>query len=706
MRSGLALLVLLAVACTESGLPQTTPGPAAVTTTAPVGLAVPVVRDPVSDEVIYFVLTDRFENGDRSNDLGGLDPDLGPVGHGFLPTDPGYYHGGDFEGLTSRLDYIAGMGVTTIWITPPFVNTPTLGDGTVGGSSAGYHGYWQVDFTRVDPHLGTNADLVTLVEAAHQRDMKVVLDAVTNHTSDVIGFDERTTPYRWKETYPYRDAAGTPFDPAHLTAAFPDLDPDVSFPYVPVFRTESDATVKAPAWLNDPTLYHNRGDFQERPEALTYGDFYGLDDLFTEHPKVVQGMIDIYSDAIRRFGIDGYRVDTVRHVDDAFWRSWVPAIEEAARGAGKEDFFIFGEVFGANPGYNSRYTTELPFPGLLDFGFNEAAERFVAGDSPSRVLTKHFLDDDLFIDTDSNASMLVKFVGNHDIGRLGYLLRLQHPRAGGDELVKRMQLAFDLVFLTRGVPVVYYGDEQGFVGDGGDRGSRQDMFPTEVPSYADDHLIGTDASVADSNFDTHHPLYRTSAGLAALRAAHPALASGAQVERYSNPKAGVYAFTRIDRSERVEYIVALNNAPDERTVTFDTFSPTTWFQGIWGTEERVRSLSSGALRLAVPGLSALVMRAERQAFPVRAPQLGVGKAGGVADPRVEFEVTPASSGFFEVTFAVSVDGGPLRVIGTDDNPPYSIHWLPPTFSRARVMATLDDLIGGRSVVEWELTAQS
>ncbi len=700
----LLLVLSLAASCVGPNSDTTGPPPVA-TTVSDVGLAVPAVRHPITDEVIYFVLTDRFENGDPTNDLGGRSPDLDPTEHGFLPSNPGYYHGGDLAGLTSRLDYLAGLGVTSIWITPPFVNTPTLGDGTVGGSSAGYHGYWQVDFTRIDPHLGTEADMVAFVDAAHERGMKVFFDAVTNHTSDVIGHDARTTPYRWKETYPYLDADGNPFDPSDLPpgTAFPALDAEVSFPYVPVFESEEDATVKAPAWLNDVTLYHNRGDHEDRPEAITYGDVHGLDDLFTEHPRVVEGMIGIYAGAIRGYGIDGFGVDTVPHVDDAFWEAWIPAIEAEAAEAGKDEFFVFGEVFGANPGYSSRFTTQLPFPGLLDFGFNDAVFRFVAADSPSRVVASHFDNDDLFTDADSNASMLVKFVGNHDIGRLGHALRLEHARASESELLARMRLAMGLLFLTRGVPVVYYGDEQGFVGDGGDRDARQDMFPTEVPSYADDHLIGTARTLSDSNFDTSHPLYVTISDLAALRAAHPALSRGAQVERYSNAKAGVYAASRIDRDERIEYVIAFNNTADERMVTFDTYTPNTWFYGILGTDERIRSLTEGALRLTVPGYSTLVLRADQPALPVRAPRLEIVTPGGVANPRVVFEVAPVTSGFFEVTFAVSVDGGPLTVIGTDDNPPYRVSWLPPgTFTSVGITATLDDLTGGRSMVEWEV----
>src|SRR3954468_4372752 len=124
------------------------------------------------DEVIYFVLPDRFENGDASNDRGGLSG--GRLQTGFDPTHKGFYHGGDLKGLTDRLDYIQGLGATAIWLGPIYKNKPV--QGPPGQESSGYHGYWITDFTRVDPHFGTAADMRAFVDAAHARGMKVYLD--------------------------------------------------------------------------------------------------------------------------------------------------------------------------------------------------------------------------------------------------------------------------------------------------------------------------------------------------------------------------------------------------------------------------------------------------------------------------------------------------------------------------------------------------
>src|SRR5690242_19713920 len=126
------------------------------------------------DEVIYFLLPDRFENGDPSNDRGGLSGDR--LRTGFDPASAGFYHGGDLKGVISRLDYIRALGATAVWLAPVFRNKPV--QGAAGEESAGYHGYWVTDFTHVDPHFGTERDMQALVEAAHARGMKVYLDII------------------------------------------------------------------------------------------------------------------------------------------------------------------------------------------------------------------------------------------------------------------------------------------------------------------------------------------------------------------------------------------------------------------------------------------------------------------------------------------------------------------------------------------------
>ena len=297
-------------------------------------------------------------------------------------------------------------------------------------------------------------------------------------------------------------------------------------------------------------------------------------------------------------------------------------------------------------------------------------------------------------------------------GRSGVSLR-DAMRGGADdaELLRRTALALELMFFNQGVPVVYYGDEQGITGDGGDYDARQHLFASRVASYNDDDLIGTEATTADDNFDEQHPLFRTIADLARLRAGHPALRVGSQVARWSESAAGVYAFSRIERSERIEYLVVLNNAEEERTVGPAVASPSTRFDAVYPAGGgSIESDPAGVVSVTVPRLGAAVYRAATP-LPVRssAPAVVITSPQMDAEvrfPRVRLEAETEALAYVEVTFAVSVDGGQFVVVGTDDAAPYRVFWdssQVPDGATVEVMATVDDLTGGRSVASGRFT---
>jgi len=651
------------------------------------------LRTDLTRERFYFVMADRFANGDPTNDTAGIPG--GRLESGFDPTATGFYHGGDLNGLLEQLDYIEGLGTTAIWLTPSFKNRPV--QGAAGQESAGYHGYWITDFTQIDPHLGTNDELETLVDAAHARGIKVFFDIITNHTADVLDYPLEAytpsgdkVPYRNKAEYPYRNFLGEPFDDRTYAAGgqgFPIIDPAVSFPYVPQFRSPSDATAKTPVWLNDPTMYHNRGTSEFAGENSEYGDFpsgaySALDDLWTERPEVVDGMVDIYQTWVRDAGVDGFRIDTVKHVNIEFWQQFGPALNVYAASLGNDDFFMFGEVFDADPRFMSRYTTEGELQATVDFGFQANGANFANG-NPTTELRDFFARDDYYTDTDSNAYSLPTFLGNHDMGRIGSFIRGRNQDATDAELLQRDELGHSLMYLTRGQPVVYYGDEQGFsaqVGEPngvGDQRAREDMFASQVPSYNDNDLIGTDSTTAVDNYNPDHPVYGHLAELSALRDAHPALADGAQIHRYSSAAAGVYAVSRIDAEEQVEYLVATNNAETAKTVVLPTFSDRMVFKGVWPARtQNVKSDNEGRVSVTVPALSAVVWKA---AAPLAktpetpAPFFRTPAAGAPVNDRAEIGVSVPGGGFNQVTFLWRPVGSQdWQPIGTDDNAPYRV----------------------------------
>ena len=663
------------------------------------------LRAAVTDQNFYFVMADRFQNGTAANDHGDLDPGKVEGLSGFDPTGKGWYHGGDLQGLRNKLDYIRSLGTTAIWLTPSFKNKAVQDNN--GFPSAGYHGYWITDFTQIDPHLGTNDDLSLLIRDAHRLGMKVYFDVITNHTADVIRYQEGAAPaYISKDRYAYRTAAGTPFDDRDYagTNTFPALAPTGqppcptsgplrSFPYrpcvpdgtAPYLLDEQD--VKVPAWLNDVSLYHNRGNTTFVGENSLYGDFFGLDDLFTENHRVVDGMIDIYKFWIREFRVDGFRMDTMKHVDDAFWQRFAPAMERYARSQGVRDFYMFGEVAeDFSHEILSHFTTHDKVQGVLDFLFQVSAVDFAAKSLPTDRLRDFFVKDDWYTDGNSNVYNLPTFLGNHDRGRIGMFIRNANAGASEAELLQRDRLAHELMYFSRGNPVVYYGDEQGFTGAGGDQDARQDMFPSQSPQYnnlsdpitGDDGAgnndnIGSNETPMDDNFDPAHPLYRGLADLAAVTRRHPALRDGAQQHRFSSSGPGVYAFSRISRKHQREYVVALNNAEQTASASIPTYvSDSTWKKVYGSGPDRLLTSANRQLDVTLGPLSAVVYRAKRHIPRSRsAPSIALDVPAEGRD-RLEVRANLGADSFAEVTFLAKVGHRSWRSIGTDDNAPYRV----------------------------------
>ncbi len=306
---------------------------------------------------------------------------------------------------------------------------------------------------------------------------------------------------------------------------------------------------KAPAVLNEVTRYHNRGDIAWGScvgRCEMDGDFYGLDDLMTEDWTVVRALADAYGDWITKYGVDGFRLDTAKHVDPYFFGRWLPIVQQTAAAAGKPSFTSFGEIWYTDAAQLSEMMLARQLPSVLDFPFQKSAKDFVTGAASGATLTALFDEDDYYTSPTTNAYGLTTFLGNHDMGRIGFFLANQ-TQAQGQSLLERTLLAHDLLYLTRGVPVVYYGDEVGMTGsgDGTDKKARQDMFPTQVAEWQREQRIGTPPVGTGSSFDESTAIEARLRQLSALRAKYPALAGGAMIPRYG--KDSVFAASRYRR---------------------------------------------------------------------------------------------------------------------------------------------------------------
>lgn len=521
---------------------------------------VDVARTGIDKEVIYFVMPDRYRNGDSSNDNF----------PGFDPTHTAFFHGGDLKGLTGNcvdddgLARLKKLGFTAIWLTPLVVQQPP----TDGG--AGYHGYWGVDFLDVDPHLGTKEDLLALSSCAEKLGLKLILDVVTNHTGDIVWYNNREA-------------------------------------YIP----DKYKNIKNPSWLNEISNYHNYGDMNScwSPGACVRdGDFFGLDDLATEKPEVYNGLAEVYGDWIEKYGFVGFRVDTARHLDNEFFKNWSPQINQIAGESGMANFTIFGEVWEPSPIALMPYIRVNKMQSALDFPFQRVAVDYAASSSNAGILKNLFAYDDYYTSATSSASNLVTFLGNHDMGRANFLIERVKINPPG-QLLSRVKLANTLLYLSRGIPTVYYGDEVGILGSGNGRDqlARQDLFPTKVEIWKQEaRVTGRPVGDADSFTDTFsNPIAKHLMTLSELRKFHPALANEQMQIRYA--KGPVFAFSKRALNEKREYLVVLNNGAKARTVTISTATSGKWRDLIDGKSFISKS---GELTLKLDGLSSRILRAE------------------------------------------------------------------------------------------------
>jgi len=341
---------------------------------------------------IYFMLTDRFYNGDVSND--------NPNREYYDKDHPESYHGGDFAGVTKKLDYLDDLGINTIWITPIVDNIDWDLRYGKDGSQYGYHGYWAKNFEKLDEHLGDMAAFHKLIDEAHKRGIKIMVDVVLNHPG--YGME-------------------------------PGASSDVTN-----FPTNAERQVF------DGMIRENPVDGDDLRMSLS-----GLPDFKTEEAAVREQLVKWQTDWIKRSKtkkgntIDYFRVDTVKHVDSTTWKSFKNELTTI-----KPDFKLIGEHYGASINNTGGYLRSGQMDSLLDFDFKYQAERFVNGNIEDVEKALQYRNNQL-----SNEATLGQFLSSHDED--GFLV----SRAGGD--TGKQMVAAALQITAKGQPVIYYGEEVG-----------------------------------------------------------------------------------------------------------------------------------------------------------------------------------------------------------------------------------------------------
>lgn len=345
-------------------------------------------------QVLYLALPDRFSNGDPGND------NLG-VADCFAPTDPRRFHGGDLTGTRARLDYLRDLGATALWLTPVYKQVPRRPTG-----SCGYHGYWP-DFTvpddgAIDPRFGTESDLRALIDAAHARDLRFVMDMVVNHTGPV-----------------------------------------------------SRILQQQPSWFHDPATCSTLGATEVFcPISTTLADFA------QERADVADYLTAQSRQWVARFDVDGVRMDTAKHVLPGYFRDrWVPAMRESGR-----DLFLIAEVFSEGSARDLQPTLGTGFDSAFDFPLRRALrDTFALGGSVDAVASRVL--DTVSVLGPARTRRLSIMLDNHDVPRFA-TDTLTSAMNNGAIAAARYRLALVALMTLPGIPQLYYGDEVGMLGGG------------------------------------------------------------------------------------------------------------------------------------------------------------------------------------------------------------------------------------------------
>jgi glycosidase len=483
-RSLAAAATVLLLSCSAAPAPQTSGAPARASAArvSPSRISV-TPQESWRDAVLYFVIPDRFADGDGANNQN-VDRNA-----------KGTFHGGDLKGLTEHLDEIADLGATALWIAPVVKNI----DGFVTGSGMpdwGYHGYWADDFYRLDPRFGTEAELKTLVDEAHARGMKVLLDVVYNHA----GYDSNLTK-----------------DPR--TRGW--------------FRTEALGT----CGQDDVTTCVS-----------------GLPDFKTELPEVDDYLMTAHLGLAKRTGVDGFRLDTVKHVQHDFWKQH----RQRSRAELGANFFLIGEVWGGDAQVLDPWFVDDEMDAGFDFSFQGNALGWVTGRGRT-VAFDHYLQSREKVRA---GHLLSPYLSSHDVP--GALFQLN-----GDKQLFRLAALLELT--AGGVPMIYYGEEVGRLGG-------------DWPDNRSDMPWGERRILPGAGKPRDEALRADYKKMIAIRRAHPAFSRGAHSGLATD--GDLLVFLQRDEASHDAVVVAINRGSAPATAGFDV--PAEWgatpVRDVWNGE--------------------------------------------------------------------------------------------------------------------------
>lgn len=473
------------------------------------------------DQTIYFILTDRFFNGDKTNDKvqnltdqNGNAYDESIVLQGQPASG---YNGGDIEGIRQKLQYIKDLGFTAIWMTPPVKCQ------IAEANYHGYHGYWASDFTKVDPHMGTLKQYQDFVKEAHEKGLYVIQDIVVNHLGDYQKIQKDVTEETMKasegnipESDFYLEPKSVPFNhPEQLPWALNNIN-DLTYD----------------EWKNNSFYHYNTPISDYTNAAIQYDHTSSdLDDMKTEDPVVRNLLRGYFRYWIDKAGIDGYRIDTALYVEPDFFEGFINDTDSSNMGVreyglskGKKDFINFGEAFSQDEKIVGSYTKSASYndrmDGMIYFPLRYAiADTISSGgktEAISTVLKSRYTKNYY-----KNPNRLVTFIDNHDMDRWGQTMK------GNDELMKA---AYNIIYTIPGIPQVYYGSEQGFNGE-----CREGMF---TGSY-----LAPGTTQSSDKFDTTGDWYKYFQNLNKMRKENPVFRYNTlYVLQDTKDSAGIFAY--------------------------------------------------------------------------------------------------------------------------------------------------------------------